>query len=406
MGSGIWPSPSRRRHIAQLHAAARCQPCREGSQHDKARHSRNGRDSARHHAEPCARPSSRRATTRLPLHPRGDAGHTRSAGSGVSICGHWRTAARAVPKGMACVQPTYRPRDAEHTVLHQVIREHLESFLRAAAEAGDGVGLPAFVEREFREFLTCGAFDGGFARFRCESCAHEHLVPYSCKGRGFCPSCGGRRMTERAAHLVDEVLPRVPVRQWVLTVPYRLRYRMAFDHGLSRAVGGSDTSGGGLAVHGCAQIVPISSPLGPILAYSCVRRRDHFALTRPGFTRTSAIPGPGLKILVSAVQSRPCPPFLPGSYAPADSCRDRERAHFLPWRAHVSAFRSTRSLGSPEGRAARTRRGRRPLFRQIRQVAPLDAPVLIQGESGTGKELVAAAVLWLSGPARSPPPRS
>jgi Putative transposase len=43
-------------------------------------------------------------------------------------------------------------------------------------------------------------------------------------------------MTERAAHLVDAVLPRVPVRQWVLTVPYRLRYRMAFDHGLSRAV--------------------------------------------------------------------------------------------------------------------------------------------------------------------------
>jgi hypothetical protein len=43
-------------------------------------------------------------------------------------------------------------------------------------------------------------------------------------------------MTERAAHLVDEVLPRVPVRQWVLTVPYRLRYQMAWDHALSRAV--------------------------------------------------------------------------------------------------------------------------------------------------------------------------
>jgi hypothetical protein len=30
-------------------------------------------------------------------------------------------------------------------------------------------------------------------------------------------------MTERAAHLVDAVpvLPWVPVRQWVLTVPYR-----------------------------------------------------------------------------------------------------------------------------------------------------------------------------------------
>ena len=43
-------------------------------------------------------------------------------------------------------------------------------------------------------------------------------------------------MTERAAHLVDAVLPWVPVRQWVLTMPYRLRYQMAWNHGLSRAV--------------------------------------------------------------------------------------------------------------------------------------------------------------------------
>ena len=64
----------------------------------------------------------------------------------------------------------------------------------------------------------------GVARFRCEGCAREHLVPFSCKGRGWCPSCGGRRMTERAAHLVDAVLPWVQMRQWVLTVPYRRRY--------------------------------------------------------------------------------------------------------------------------------------------------------------------------------------
>jgi hypothetical protein len=43
-------------------------------------------------------------------------------------------------------------------------------------------------------------------------------------------------MTERAAHLVDAVLPWVPVRQWVLTVRFRLRYQMAWNHGLSRAV--------------------------------------------------------------------------------------------------------------------------------------------------------------------------
>jgi hypothetical protein len=37
-------------------------------------------------------------------------------------------------------------------------------------------------------------------------------------------------------HLVDEVLPRVPVRQWVLTMPHRLRYLLAWDHKLCRAV--------------------------------------------------------------------------------------------------------------------------------------------------------------------------
>src|SRR3970282_2229017 len=142
---------------------------------------------------------------------------------------------------MGCVARVYRPRDAEHTVLHQVIALHLEAFLDAVAEAGDGAGLPQFVEREFRECLLCGVFEAGAARFQCEGCAREHLVPFSCKGRGWCPSCGGRRMTERATHLVDAVLPWVPVRQWGLTVPYRLRYQMAWKHGPRRAVLGGYT---------------------------------------------------------------------------------------------------------------------------------------------------------------------
>ena len=39
-----------------------------------------------------------------------------------------------------------------------------------------------------------------------------------------------------AAHLVDGVLGDLPVRQWVLTLPFRLRYRLAYDHRLCRAV--------------------------------------------------------------------------------------------------------------------------------------------------------------------------
>ena len=43
-------------------------------------------------------------------------------------------------------------------------------------------------------------------------------------------------MTARAAHLVDEVIPHVPTRQWVLSLPFQLRFRLAFDHDLTRAV--------------------------------------------------------------------------------------------------------------------------------------------------------------------------
>ena len=43
-------------------------------------------------------------------------------------------------------------------------------------------------------------------------------------------------MTERAAHLLDHVFPDVPVRQWVLSLPYPLRYLLAWNHDLCRAV--------------------------------------------------------------------------------------------------------------------------------------------------------------------------
>jgi hypothetical protein len=39
-------------------------------------------------------------------------------------------------------------------------------------------------------------------------------------------------MSDNAAHLVDEVLPRVPVRQWVCSLPWRLRYAMGYDRKL------------------------------------------------------------------------------------------------------------------------------------------------------------------------------
>jgi len=62
----------------------------------------------------------------------------------------------------------------------------------------------------------------------CADCGHDGLVAFSCKRRGFCPSCGARRISQSAAHLVDNVIPRVPVRrQWVLSLPIPLRLLLA-----------------------------------------------------------------------------------------------------------------------------------------------------------------------------------
>jgi len=128
----------------------------------------------------------------------------------------------------------YVPRNAESTVLYGVVASELETFL--ARQQARERPVPKFVEDEFRAFLDCGVLARGFIRVRCESCGHDRLVPYSCKRRGWCASCGGRRMAETAAYLVDHVFPIAAVRQWVLSVPFALRYRLAYDPSLLSAV--------------------------------------------------------------------------------------------------------------------------------------------------------------------------
>src|SRR5438477_1064199 len=125
----------------------------------------------------------------------------------------------------------YCPRNPESTILYSVVARNLETFLAWRQEHERPV--PGFVEEEFRSYLKCGIAEFGFLRLYCDTCRKDRLLPFSCKGgRAFCPSCGGRRMADTAAHLVDRVIPAVPVRQWVLSLPYSLRFRLAFDSAL------------------------------------------------------------------------------------------------------------------------------------------------------------------------------
>jgi len=112
----------------------------------------------------------------------------------------------------------WRRREPERGVLHRVLLAHLETLL--ARSRRHGRGLPRFVERELYRYLQCGLLAFGFARVHCATCKRDDLVAFSCKGRGFCPSCDGRRMSAGAADLVDEVLPDVPVRvPWLQNEP-------------------------------------------------------------------------------------------------------------------------------------------------------------------------------------------
>jgi len=124
--------------------------------------------------------------------------------------------------------PGYPQRRPERSVLYQVVAEHLETFLQEARDRTEhGFGYPRFIERTFRRYLACGIFAHGFCRLRCSQCGKDMLLPFSCKGRGVCPSCQARRMHETAALLTDTLLPEAGYRQWVLSVPWTLRYMMA-----------------------------------------------------------------------------------------------------------------------------------------------------------------------------------
>jgi hypothetical protein len=118
--------------------------------------------------------------------------------------------------------------------LYRTIAANLETFLARQQERGREV--PPFIEREMRSFLSCGILACGFLRLTCQSCGKDRLLPLSCKGRAICPSCCGRRMADTAAHLVDHVFPHAPARQWVLSLPFALRYRLAYDSQLLTAV--------------------------------------------------------------------------------------------------------------------------------------------------------------------------
>ena len=119
---------------------------------------------------------------------------------------------------------TYKRHEPEKTLLYSVLAREWETWLEQRNADTSRSPLPAYVGREMDAFFRCGVLEHGFVLISCDACGDNLPVAFSCKRRGFCPSCCAKRMSEISTHLVDNVLPHVPFRQWVTTFPYALRY--------------------------------------------------------------------------------------------------------------------------------------------------------------------------------------
>jgi len=59
-------------------------------------------------------------------------------------------------------------------------------------------------------------------------CHQNFLIAFSCKGEGICPSCKHALWSKRSASS-GEFNPCIPVRQWVISFPKRIRHYLHTD---------------------------------------------------------------------------------------------------------------------------------------------------------------------------------
>jgi ribosomal protein S27E len=128
----------------------------------------------------------------------------------------------------------YRPRHPERTVLYRVIFHYFERFVteyESRFERDYGYLRPV-IKDVVERYLDCGNPRCGFARIRCPRCRAEHLLMFSCKTRGFCPSCHAKRLEEWGEWMRETLLFDVPHRQVVFVIPKMLRVFFKFKRKL------------------------------------------------------------------------------------------------------------------------------------------------------------------------------
>ena len=122
----------------------------------------------------------------------------------------------------------YRPRNPEASPFYKLVRAGVtistssSAFMTSGFSRNMAIGVRLFV-LPWTSFSNEGDLREGFARVRCPDCCKAFFVAFSCRQRCCCPSCDQKRVLLPGMRLAKEVFAPVGHRQWVLTMPKRLR---------------------------------------------------------------------------------------------------------------------------------------------------------------------------------------
>ena len=192
----------------------------------------DGGDNSRHQLTPC---DSLKITKQGAESAEGGGYSSRHGGSlSSSASGADRSLPGAVPSFRAGSWPSMRAGSSGNTGFAVLRREANE----------DGYFRP-IVKEVVERYLDCGNPRYGFALIRkahvgqtkrrqdpLPGLHEERLVMFSCRTRGFCPSCHAKRLEEWGEWMRETLLLDVPHRQVVFTVPKRLRLFFKYDRRL------------------------------------------------------------------------------------------------------------------------------------------------------------------------------
>ena len=127
---------------------------------------------------------------------------------------------------------TYRQRGVSS--LQRLFRAHFAQLVaRYEAEFAKRLGKFRLerITKAVERFLACGDYRRGIARIKCTNpdCGLEYFRPFSCSVFHLCPSCSQKRTLLLGEYMNEQLLLRLPHRQFVFTLPKVLRVFFRHD---------------------------------------------------------------------------------------------------------------------------------------------------------------------------------